>query len=141
MTVAYGGYRLADSELAPEHRWQVAKWCLLGIVVLVGTTAAGVLVRRFEGRIVAEPTFQLLLTADAGAVAGLVAGYYNARNRTNARQAERATTTLQFVNDLFRHDVKNHTSAILAHAGVIRAESTTNGWPTPWPPSASRPAK
>ncbi|MFC4450178.1 ATP-binding protein [Halorussus aquaticus] len=121
--VTYGGYRLADSRLAPEHRWRVVTWCLLGITVLVGTTGAGILVRQLEGRVVSEPTFQLLLAADAGAVAGLVAGYYNARNRANARQAERATTTLRFVNDLFRHDVRNYVSAIVAHADLVESQT------------------
>lgn len=123
LAVVYAGYRLADSDLAPAHRWRVVEGCLPGIVVLVGTTTAGILIRRFEGRFVSEPSFQLLLAAGAGAVAGLVGGYYNVRTRINARQADRATATLRFVNDLFRHDVRNHMSAIIVHADIVETET------------------
>ncbi|UPV99705.1 ATP-binding protein [Halorussus gelatinilyticus] len=123
LAVVYGGWRLADSDFASEHRWRVAVWCLLGIAVLVGTTAAGIAIRRFEGRVVSESVFQLLLAADAGAVSGLIAGFYDAQTHAHARQAERATTTLRFVNDLLRHAARNHVSAILAHADIARRET------------------
>ncbi|WP_435178279.1 ATP-binding protein [Halorussus sp. AFM4] len=126
LAVVYAGFRLDDTDLRPEHRWRVVGGCLLGVGVLVGTTGAGILVRRLEGRAVSEPAFQLLLAAGAGAVAGLVAGYYEGRTRTHARRADRARTTLRFVNDLLRHDVKNHVSAIVVHADVVRGESDSD---------------
>lgn len=123
LAVAYGGYLLADADLPPDLRWTVATWCLLGAGVLVGTVAASIAVRETEGRAVTEPAFPLLIAADAGALAGLIAGYYNARAREYARRAERATATLEFVNDLLRHDVRNHMSAVFVHADLIDRET------------------
>lgn len=123
VVVVYGGYRLTDPAFAPEYRRVVANWCLLGTVALVATVAISINIQQLEGRTVPEPTFQLLLAADAGAILGLVTGHYNARTREHVRQAERATTTLEFVNDLFRHDVRNGVSVIFAHADLIERES------------------
>jgi len=123
LAVAYGGYWLVGSDLAAELRWVVAGWCLLGGAVLVGTAAATIAIREHEGRAVSEPAFLLLVAGGAGALGGLIAGYYDARTRESARQAQQAVDALEFLNDLLRHDVRNHMNAIFLHAETAERET------------------
>ncbi|MFB6157692.1 MAG: ATP-binding protein [Haloferacaceae archaeon] len=119
LALVYGGYRLSRSPLPETHRWTVVRWCLLGGVAFVAAIAATVLIRRFEGRTVAEPAFLLLVAADAGAVAGAVAGYYSARARHDAERAERARHALGFVNRLLRHDLRNGLAVVRGRAETL----------------------
>jgi signal transduction histidine kinase len=85
----------------------------------MGTT---MLIRIGEGRTVAEPTFPLLLSIEAGAIAGFVAGYYGARASADARRARRVNDALTFTNELIRHDLRNDMSAIMGYGELLAAE-------------------
>lgn len=84
LALVYGGYRLRSAGLPDSEKWRVALWCLAGLVVAVAVLGLSIVIRQIEGRNVAEPAFVLLLTADAGGIAGGVAGYYNARARATS---------------------------------------------------------
>jgi len=107
LVLAAGGYRLARTDLSPEHRLTVVVWCVVGGAVALSVMGTSIVIRELEGRTVAEPAFTLLLAADTGAIGGAVAGYYSASARQDAHRASRATATLSFVNGLLRHDVRN----------------------------------
>lgn len=117
--LAYGGYRLAGTDLRPDDRERVALWCLLGSVLFVAVIGATFLIRWFEGRVIAEPAFPLLIAAEAGGLAGLVAGYFHGRARTDARRADEARQGLEFVNFVIRHDLRNDLSLIRSHAELL----------------------
>ena len=93
--LVYAGYRLGGADLSPEDRRQVLVWCLAGAVLFVAVTGLSILVRLFEGRAVAEAVFPLLIAAEAGAIAGVVAGYQTARARMEARSARTAQHSLR----------------------------------------------
>ncbi|MBZ6493819.1 ATP-binding protein [Natrinema longum] len=114
--LVFVGYRLSDSDLSTDGRWTVWLWCLAGAVLIGAVMGATVLVRTLEGRTIAEPVFPLLVAVEAGAIAGSVAGYYNARARADARQAERVTDAFVFVNTLIRHDLRNDLNVIQGYA-------------------------
>ncbi|MFC7197353.1 hypothetical protein ACFQL4_26420 [Halosimplex aquaticum] len=143
LLLAYAGYRLGETELGPEYRWLAAVWCLGGLVVFTGVLGLTILVRLIEGRAVAEAWFTLLVTASAGGVAGVVAGYYRARALADASRARRASETLAFVNDLVRHDLRNDMQVIRAYAAELRLpiQRSTGSWPTTPRPSARRPTR
>lgn len=124
--LVYAGYRLSRSDFSPRERWTVVVWSLSGIVLLVSVMTATFLVRAFEGRQVTEPAFPLLVAAEAGGIAGFVAGYYNARARTDARRSRAVSNALGFINDLIRHDLRNDLNVIRGHADLL-AESATDG--------------
>ena len=115
VAIVCGGVRLGRSDLPDRDQWRVVRWCLVG--GLLFGTAMGVtfLVRLFEGRSVAEPVFPLLVAVEAGAIAGLLAGYYNAKART-------ASDALAFLNDLLRHDVRNDLAVIDGRAELLRVD-------------------
>jgi signal transduction histidine kinase len=125
LLLGYGGYRLARTDLASEHRFWVAVWCLFGIAVALGMMSGSIAIREMEGRSVAEPTFTMLLAADSGAIAGAVAGYYNATARADTARAERAIDTLAFVNGLLRHDIRNGLTVIEGFATRIADRKET----------------
>jgi hypothetical protein len=124
--LVYAGYQLSRSDFSPRERWTTTMWSLSGIVLLVSVMTATFLVRTFEGRQLAEPAFPLLVAAGAGGIAGFVAGYYNARARTDARRSRTATNALGFINGLIRHDLRNDLNVIRGHADLL-AESATDG--------------
>ena len=119
LALAYGGLRLSRVDLPPRETWTAAVWSLGGTVLFVGVMGATFLVRIFEGRPLVEPLFPLLVAAPAGGIAGLVAGYYGARARTDARRSRTATNALAFINDLIRHDLRNDLNVIRGHADLL----------------------
>lgn len=117
--LVYVGYWLAGTDLPPEGRWQACLWCLVGATLFVVVMGLSLLVRAFEGRVIAEPLFPLLITAEAGGIAGVIAGYYTGRTRVEARRAETMSDALGLVNSLIRHDLRNDLSVIQSHAELI----------------------
>ena len=119
LALAYGGFRLSRADISSRGLWTAAVWSLGGTVLFVGVMGATFLVRAFEGRALVEPIFPLLIAASAGGIAGLVAGYYSARARTDARRSRTATNALAFINDLIRHDLRNDLNVIQGHADLL----------------------
>lgn len=119
LALVYGGYRLSGTDFVPEDRWAVTVWALGGCLVFLVVMGATLLVRMVEGRIITEPQFPLLIAVEAGALAGLVAGYYNARARADARRVRSVSDALAFVNNLLRHDLRNDLNVIQVRADLI----------------------
>jgi signal transduction histidine kinase len=116
LALVYAGYALARSDLGAKERRSAVAWSLGGAVVFTAVVGATVLVRLFEGRVITEPVFPLLVAAESGALAGAVAGYYSARARRDARRARRVNEALEFVNSLIRHDLRNDLNVIRGYA-------------------------
>ncbi|MEF8826022.1 MAG: ATP-binding protein [Halapricum sp.] len=113
-----GGRRLSRA-FEPENSWRVLCATIAGSAVVTGVVALSILFRLGEGRPISEPTFQFLVGATAGAVAGFASGYIYAHSRERARRATRAMSTLSFTNGVLRHDIKNDMAVIRGRARVI----------------------
>jgi hypothetical protein len=101
-------------------------------------------VRRLEGRTIAEPVFPILVTTVSGAVAGFAAGYYNARARSEAHEARTVADAFAFVNHFIRHDLRNDLSAIRGTPTPSRRLTRPRSRPPApiaRPSSARRPAR
>lgn len=96
--LVYGGYWLDRTELDDAHQWLVSRWSITGVVLVILVIGATFLIRFVEGRPVSEPLFPLLIAAEAGGLAGFIAGYYNARARLEAERATRANEELVTLN-------------------------------------------
>jgi signal transduction histidine kinase len=118
LALAYGGYRLSGTDLAPRNHRLVFGWTVLGGALFVGVMAATFVIRSLEGRAVAEPVFPLLIAFEIGAIAGLIAGYSTARARSEAQRARTVSDALTFVNSLIRHDLRNDLSTIQMYANL-----------------------
>lgn len=117
--LVYAGYRVSRTDLSPLGKWTVLVWSVSGLLLLLSVMAATFLVRTFEGRTVAEPAFPLLVAAEAGAIAGLVAGYYKVSAAEDARRSRTVSNALAFINDLIRHDLRNDLNVIQGHAELL----------------------
>ena len=124
--LAYAGYWLSTTDLSDRARRTVLVWCLAGSVAFAAVMTATFLVRVIEGRVVAEPIFPALVAVEAGAIAGLTAGYYNARARRDACWERSVRDALTFVNRLVRHDLRNDLNVIANHAALV-AGATDDG--------------
>lgn len=129
LALAYAGYWLSTTDLSLRGQWTAFTWCLVGGVAFAAVTGVTFLVRVFEGRSVAEPIFPLLVAAEAGALAGLTAGYFNARARRDARRARTVSDALTFVNRLVRHDLRNDLNVIVNHAALVARSSDGGSGP------------
>jgi two-component system OmpR family sensor kinase len=118
------GLRLRNSDLQTNRQWQVVVWCIAGAAVFAAATSATFLVREFEGRETTEPTFPLLVSTSMGAVAGFLAGYFNANAREDARRARRTSEALSFVNDVLRHDIRNNVGIVRGNASLVESSAT-----------------
>ncbi|AGB33237.1 histidine kinase [Natrinema pellirubrum DSM 15624] len=120
--IVYSGYWVAGTDLPTEGEWTALSWSLGGAVLIGGVISATVLVRAFEGRTIAEPIFPVLVATEVGAIAGLLAGYNNARARADARRAKTISDAFAFVNTLIRHDLRNDLTVIRGYAEAIAAD-------------------
>ncbi|WP_435129331.1 ATP-binding protein [Halobaculum sp. D14] len=96
--VVYAGRRLSASDLSTDQRWRVCAWSLGGSAVFFVVIGSTLLIRVFEGRVVTEPEFPLLVSTAAGALAGCLAGYNNVLAWQEAERAETASEQLADVN-------------------------------------------
>ena len=117
--IVYAGVRLARTDLTTDGKWTVWCWSLGGAVLIGGVIGGTVLVRAFEGRSIAEPIFPVLVATEAGAIAGGISGYNNARARADARRAQTVSDAFAFVNALIRHDLRNDLNVIQGYAEAI----------------------
>jgi signal transduction histidine kinase len=117
--LAYLGHWIATTDLSTRGQWTVLVWCFAGGAAFVSVFVVTFLIRTFEGRTVAEPVFPALVAAAAGGLAGLTAGYFNARARRDARRARTVGDALSFVNHLVRHDLRNDLNVIRSHASLL----------------------
>jgi len=122
LLLVYASYRLVRSGFDGERIWTVFVWSFVGACLFLFVVGLSIAIRELEGRTIAEPAFVLLLAADAGALGGAVAGYYAAKARDDAEQAAKASSTLQFVNGLLRHDIRNSLTVIEARVDLLDAE-------------------
>jgi PAS domain S-box-containing protein len=93
--LVYAGYRLVGTGLSPADRWRVWVWCLAGASLFAVVMGLSILVRAFEGRVIGEAVFPLLIATEAGGIAGVIAGYQTARARTETRHAQTKSDALR----------------------------------------------
>lgn len=99
--ILYAGYWLSKTDLTVGDQWTVWWWSLGGASLSATLLGLTIVIRVFEGRVVTEPTFLLLIAVEVGALAGLVAGYNTARARRAAERAREANEQLEALsNDL-----------------------------------------
>lgn len=130
LALVYAGYRLAGTDLDWEERWRVWIWSLVGATLFVAIMGLSLLVRAFEGRVIGEAIFPLLIAAEAGGIAGVIAGYYTARADAEARRARTVGDALGFVNNLIRHDLRNDLNVIQGHAQLLATEADSENTET-----------
>lgn len=119
LALVFAGYWVGDTDLSGRDHRTVLGWCLAGSALLVAVIGATIVVRAAEGRVIAEPIFPLLIAAEAGAIAGVIAGYNHARARREVRRATTINDAMAFVNDLIRHDLRNDLAVIQGEADMI----------------------
>jgi signal transduction histidine kinase len=123
LSVVYAAYRLRGTELSSENRWVLVRWCLAGAIAFSGVVEVSVAVRLIEGRAVTEPTFELLLAVNVGALAGTVTGYQTARVRDTADRARRAKRVVGVVDGILRHDLRNDLTVVRGRADLLEGET------------------
>lgn len=123
LTLVYAGYWLHGTEFSRQHKWLVVGWCALGAATFTSVTGASLAVRAFEGRVLTEPEFPLLLSATVGGQAGFVAGYLYVRALEDATRAQRANDALSFVNSVLRHDLRNTINVVRGNASLVASRA------------------
>jgi len=89
LLLVYGAYRLSQSDLDPAYHTTIASWTVVGFLLALGAIETSIQIRLLEGRVVSEPTFQRLLFAEIGGVAGAAAGYKNAQRQVREDKVHR----------------------------------------------------
>jgi signal transduction histidine kinase len=110
---------LATGDLDRRHRRTVALWTVGGGTAMLAVTAFTLTIRALEGRPLAEPQLDLLVNAEAGALAGAVVGGAYVRARRDRERAERARRTLSFLNRTLRHELLNGIQLVSGYARTV----------------------
>ncbi|MFB6233858.1 MAG: ATP-binding protein [Halopenitus sp.] len=100
--ILYAGYWLSKTDLTVGDQWTVWWWSLGGAILSTTLIGLTILIRLFEGRVITEPTFLLLIAVEVGALAGLIAGYNTARARRAAERAREANERLETLSSDLR---------------------------------------
>jgi signal transduction histidine kinase len=131
--ICYAGYRQVAADLPTRTGWGMTGGAALGGTTFLLVFAVTIAVRLLEGRSIPEPQFALYTAAGAGALAGILVGYFYSQARLDAREAQRARNEteavleevrrtrdrIELVNSILRHDIANDIMVIRARAGAI----------------------
>jgi len=119
--VVYGALVLSRDRYTPRQRWIVAATTLSGIAFVYLVMYFTVFVRASIG-LRYGATLQLLASAHAGAVAGLLVGGLYVKARRDGEDARRIGKQLQFMHSILRHDVLNSMTVVRARAEHLDGE-------------------
>lgn len=140
--VIYVGWRLREAGFTGSEYRRIQRWTVVGLVVGGGLIGLTFVVRLFEGRSVAEPTFPILVGTNGGALAATIAGYYATRSMATARKFEGVfDNTYQFTALLSRDGtITDANETILSFGGVDRGDVIGTAlresyWVAPYPES------
>lgn len=124
VVLVYAGYWLASSQFDSQQLWWAGLWTVVGLAGIVAIVALLQSSQLSEGRTLAEVTVveELLLAAGGGGIAGLLIGISTVQSMWNQEQIERQRDTLEFVNELLRHNVLNGMQVVLASAELVEDE-------------------
>jgi signal transduction histidine kinase len=117
--VIYAGWSLHRSAFEPIARRKIAKWCLGWSAFMIVVSGATIAIRLWEGRVVAEPLLDLLVSGASGGIAGFFVGRHSVRADCEARRVEQARDTLIFLNRMLRHELLNGTNIIHGKAKLL----------------------
>jgi len=126
--LVYAGYWLATSQFDSHQLWWAGLWTVLGLAGIVAIVALLQSSQLSQGRAIAEVTVveELLLAAGGGGIAGLLIGISTVRSMRSQERVERQRDTLEFVNELLRHNVLNGMQVVLASARLVEEEFDTD---------------
>jgi signal transduction histidine kinase len=124
--IVYGGLSLSSSDFSPRQRWQVAAATVGGLLFLALVVYFAMFLRTAPDGRPGGSALQLLASAEAGAIAGLVIGILYVRVRQDARDARRTGQQLEFMHSICRHDVLNSMMVVQARAEFL--ENELDGW-------------
>lgn len=93
--ILYAGYWLSKTDLTVGNQWTVWWWGLGGGILSTSLIGLTIIIRIFEGRVVTEPQFLLMVAVEVGVIAGLVAGYKTALAHHAAERAREANEQLE----------------------------------------------
>ncbi len=124
VVLVYAGYWLASSQFDSRQLWWAGLWTVVGLAGIVAIVALLQSSQLSEGRALAEVTVveELLLAAGGGGIAGLLIGISTVQSMWNQEQVQRQRDTLEFVNELLRHNVLNGMQVVLASAELVEEE-------------------
>jgi signal transduction histidine kinase len=124
IVLVYAGYWLAASPFDDQKRWWAGLWTMVGLAGIVAIVALVQSTQLQSGEPLTAPSLveELLIAAGGGGLAGLLIGISTVRATRSREQVKRQRDTLEFMNELLRHNVLNGMQLILGQAELLRAE-------------------
>jgi signal transduction histidine kinase len=113
LAIVGGAAYLYRSDVRTSHTLRIAGWnllgvALLGLIIVLATTAEGVSI----------PGYVVVDVLGVSSVAHLLIGYNDVR-RIRAQELARQRRTLSVVNRLTRHNLRNRTQVLTANASLL----------------------
>lgn len=121
----YSGYWVAGSEFTGEEGWRVVIWLFAGLIGALSLTFWPIFYQRIVGVAIEDPIIILLVSGGIGANAGVLAGVYQIQFERQYQQVQRARDSLQFLNQLLRHNVLNSITIIRGNANQLISPDQT----------------
>lgn len=124
VVLVYAGYWLASSPFDSQKAWWAGLWTMLGLAGIVAIVALVQSSQLHSGEAITAPSLveELLIAAGGGGLAGLLIGISTVRATRNRERVEQQRDTLEFMNELLRHNVLNGMQVIIGQTELLRAE-------------------
>jgi two-component system OmpR family sensor kinase len=123
------GVCLQRKQMTDVEFWRIGVWGATGILAMAVFQLSEILYQIFEGTGMSEPSFALLHAGSAGALGGVLVGFYDVRSRQRARRlreqrewSDRLREGLLVLQRVMRHDIRTALSVIQGSAEALREE-------------------
>lgn len=128
LSVVYAGYDISrDDRFDAVLQRRVVGWGVGGAVLAGAIDLSTILIRRAEGRIVAEPQLDLLVSVAGGLLAGILVGHGYTRARQSTIEARDRRDALAFLNSALRHELLNGLNVVHGYTDRLREHAGDGG--------------
>lgn len=123
--LVYVGYHFSREDWIDSTKGRrIVVWGI-GILLLVsGLRGLTIIIRIAEGRAIAEPALDLLVSMSGGMIAGVLGGYLHERANLDAEVAQEMQEAVTFLNETIRHECLNGLLIVQGRVDQVRDELT-----------------
>lgn len=123
--LVYAGYRFSREDWIDSTKGRrIVAWGIAILLLVSGLRGLTIFIRIAEGRAIAEPGLDLLVSMSGGMIAGVLGGFLHERAKLDAEVAQEMQEAVTFLNETIRHECLNGLMIVQGRVDQVRDELT-----------------